>query len=551
MMKSSNIFIYFILLAVMINLPVNAQQKKERFNYLTGAKKGGEIDTLALETSKRIVGETAGLLEKEIDPEKYLVGPNDILMIGIVSANSREFRVKVSPEGKLIIPKVGAISLKNKTLAQADTMIREKISGVYKTNEIYISLDELRNFKVTVNGAVRKPSIVAATAADRVSEIIDKAGGLKEEASLRNILLLRRNIEKPLKVDLLGYFRCNDEDANPTVLGGDHIIVPPIDEENAIEIFGEVAQPDIYEYVEGDSLSTLVKLGLGFLSSALLDSVQISRIDPYGNIDKMIVDISSWKHLLHTQENLKNDISLQIGDRVFVRKKTNWVEPKTVVIKGEVKLPGYYDISKKDERLHDLLKRTGGFTEDASLDNAIFIRQKELDIKDPEMERLWSMNPNDMSRDELRYFQARKTEKRGVMAIDFRRVMEDATVADNVILEDDDSIYVPMKKEFINVQGRVNNPGLVVYEPDYTYLDYIRLAGGYGFRADEDETRVVKAQGQQYSAESMDYVIEPGDNILVPPQPDKTAYEIFTEVLTVTTQLVTIMGVVIALMRGF
>ena len=51
--------------------------------FMTGVKKG-ELDTLALERAKEIVKETSGLQEKEIDPEQYIVGPNDEFTITII-----------------------------------------------------------------------------------------------------------------------------------------------------------------------------------------------------------------------------------------------------------------------------------------------------------------------------------------------------------------------------------------------------------------------------------------------------------------------------------
>ena len=48
----------------------------------------------------------------------------------------------------------------------------------------------------------------------------------------------------------------------------------------------------------------------------------------------------------------------------------------------------------------------------------------------------------------------------------------------------------------------------------------------------------------------MNYKLDPGDTILVPPEEeDATFFEIFTTALTIATQLVTIVGVVITLVR--
>ncbi len=532
------------LLILIVSLLSSKVLSAQEYDYLRSAQKG-KIDTLALETSKEVLKETVGLLEKEIDPDSYICGPNDQFTVSIVSADPKMYKIKISPAGKLIIPYVGMIDVKGKTLTEVEKLAVNKVKEVFNVKEVNVALTEIRQFKVTVSGAVRKPSIVAATAADRASEVIEKAGGLKQEASLRNIILLREN-QEPIGVDLIGYFRTNDPDDNPVVLGGDHIIVPPSGEDVNIGIYGEVAKSDVFEYKRGDSLSHLFQFGLGFLETAMLDSVEISRKTDKG-IKTWIVDLSSWRDNYPDKTNLKNDIPLKAGDQVFVRKNQTFEESERIVIEGEVKLPGYYAIEKEEERLSDLINRAGGFTKFASLEGAKFIRTSVWDKEDPEMNRLYNISRSEMTKDEKIYFQARKNEQKGLMSIDFRNVLDNPEHPDNVILQHKDSVFVPEKKNFINVQGRVNKPGLVVYNPEYNYADYINLAGGFGYRADENSILVVKPKGEKYDAESGNYELEPGDNILVPPEEDTDMVEVITMIITATTQILTILAILTTL----
>lgn len=541
--------IFFIL--VFFSSIHSLKAQNEGYDYLTGAKNTGEVDTLALETSRQILEKTQGLLEREIIADEYILGPGDVLAVSIISSVQKLFEVEVTPEGIIVAPYIGAVEVKGKTLTQARELIDKKVRRFLQADEVFTTLYKLREFKLTVNGAVRKSSMIAATAADRVSEVIERSGGLKMEASLRNIILLRKNgeTEEKIHIDLMDYYRGGNKDANPTVLGGDHIIVPPKDEDLMIEIFGEVALPEKFEYVTGDSLADLFKFALGFNKTALLDSVEYTTMDESGRIRTTYLDLSSWRVLFQSGKILPNNIPIKPGDRVFVRKKTDLEKPITVCVEGEIVYPGYYAVTENAERISDLLKRAGGFTEDASMELSVFMRKKELKAEDKEMERLWRIPPSEMSEDEQRYFRARIREKKGVMAIDLRKIWEDPSVTDNVILEDEDSLFIPKKKMFVNVQGRVNNPGLVTYNPDYNYEDYIVLAGGYGYRADDGETMIVKTKGRQFSAESGNYTIEPGDYILVPPEPDTSGWEVFTSGLVVISQVMSVLGVVVALTR--
>jgi protein involved in polysaccharide export with SLBB domain len=517
------------------------------YSKLTGISKF-KIDTLASQNAMNITKETNLLQEKEIDPDEYIVGPGDVFDFTVTTTEPLFMKVKVSPDGQLLIPTVGLILAKQKKLSEVYKIAYEKISKVYKTLEIGFVLSEIRQFKVIVSGSVVKPLSVPSSPLDRVSEVIERAGGTKFDASLRNITVIRGDTVIP--VDLLKFFLVGDKYSNPLVEGGDQILIPPSSEKQQISIFGEVGYPSEFEFVKGDSLSTLIRFAQGFLASAFLDSVEINRFNIDGKLlNRWTMDLSSWNNILLTRGNLKGDFPLEIGDRVYVRILPNWNKEHYVVISGEVKYPGKYAIVENKDRLHDLFLRCGGFTEEASIPDIEFIRQQEADKKDFEMERLYRTPYPEMSEFEQRYFQSRVREKRGAMAMDFLQVVKDPSSDQNITLFSKDSLIVPTKKNYINVQGRVNNPGNIVYKKGMTYLEYIQLAGGFGYRADENETFIAKSKGEIFLAENMNYTIEPGDVILVPPQKELSFGEIFTAAVTTVAQLLTIAGVIYSILR--
>lgn len=515
--------------------------------FITGAKKTG-YDTLAKKTSQKLALESAGIFEKEIDPSKYVLGPDDQLMISIISANPQEYEVPISPDGRILIPQVGAINLKNKTLAEGEELIKQKVSKIYKTDEVYVVLTKIRKFKVAISGEVFSSTIVPATAVDRVSEIAEKAGGFKHTASLRHIKLIRDN--KIINVDLMKYYFLGNKDANPTVLGGDQIVVPVSDELNKIEIQGEVNSPGEFEYCEGDSLSTLIMFGLGFLESSFLDSVELVSFVDLTNITSRVLNLSEWKKYQNlVGQNLPFDCPLKTGDRVYIKKIPDWHYDSKVVIEGQVTYPGIYAIQEGKTRVTDLIAKAGGLTDKAYIEGAVLIRTTFQNIEDRVMERIANTSPKDRTKFEERYFQARINERRGEIAINFKKILENPDSYENIFLKKKDSIYVPAKKEFVNIQGQVMSPGMVFYNPNYTYLDYINLAGGFNYRADINQTIIVKEKGEQLLAKNMDYSIKPGDNILVPPESDVTFFDIFSTGLTIATQLVTIAGVILTVVR--
>ncbi|MDX9789960.1 MAG: SLBB domain-containing protein [Candidatus Kapaibacterium sp.] len=548
-MKKFYILSFFCLVLFTISALQAQEIKKAERGRLSGATKDA-IDTLALQNAQSIVKENKGLLESEIDPKQYMMGPGDVLLISMIGIEAQALETVVSPEGKIILKGAGVIDVKNKTLAEARLLIKSQVEKYYKANLVDVVLKELREFKVIVSGKIPKPISVSATAVDRASEAIEKSGGLQFESSERNIVILTRESGETKRVDLIKFFLLGDTSANPTLNGGDLIRIPPKSKDELIEIYGEVADPGIFEFVDGDSLSTLIKFAQGFLSSALLDSVEIARKDQKGaGLTRLYLDLTSWKDKLFTGQALPGDFPLRPNDRVYIREQPTWRDNDYVIIEGEVLYPGKYAIRADIDRVRDIIKSAGGFTDKAELHNIEFIRQIEMDKKDPEIERLSRLNPSEMSKSELRYYQAKVSEKKGAMSLNFSNLLNDNNSDENILLKNMDSIVVPSKNLFINIQGRVNNPGKVAYKKGLTYNDYIAIAGGFAFRADADETFITKPKGGQFLARNMDYELEPGDVILVPTEQDVSFMETFTTVLTIATQLVTIAGVVLAIMN--
>lgn len=513
---------------------------------------GGEYDTLAYKIAQERLEETAGLLERKVIPSEYVVGPNDQLVLSIFTSTPQTYNLIVSPDGKIVIPTVGVVYVDGITLDKVEDQIRQKVSSVWKGVESAVALSKVRKFKVFVGGAVRKASYVEASPVDRISEVIERTGGIRYEGSLRSVTL-RRTLGKQeivKNVDILRFITWGDIENNPTVSDGDRIIVNYSQKSYMVGVYGAVGDTLTAEYREGDSASTLIRLAGGFQPGALLDSVEVVRFDAGAakGVRRLILDMSSWKDRLYSAAPLPNDVPLYSGDRIFVRSSSEKQRYRRVVVLGEVKYPGNYFVDE-GETLSQLLNRVGGVTEDASLEGAVFVRQQGIDIVDREFQRLSKLTTQEMTESELRYFKARAREFPGLLSIDFQRLVNEGSQADDVTLFPEDSIYIPLKKNYVTVLGKVTSPGRVIYRDSLSYLDYIRLAGGLAYRSDEDETLIVKSKGEQFLADNFNYKIEPGDNILVPEQSDTKFIDVFTDALTITAQLFTVAAVIFSIVR--
>ncbi len=473
-------------------------------------------------------------LEQTIDPDSYVLGPGDVLLIGIWGEAGRSEMVRVNPDGSVVIPPVGPLEVDGLTFSQARNLIIAKLSAHYKPDVLSVSLSELRTFRVHVVGWVEQPGAVEVNPAMRVSQAIGLVGGLAEGASARNVTLRRGS--DTIHVDLARYILIGDEKANPYLSGGDVIVVPAMLGE--VWIYGEVYRPAKYEYVPGEKLASLIELAGGFKPSALVDTLEVQRFDKKD-------PAKSFSILLPATASNVQDFALELGDRIFIRAIPDWHRDAKVEIRGEVKYPGVYVIDDGREKLSDIIRRAGGFTDRASLAEARLIRGIYASRTYPvekELKALGELQDNLGYKDkDLLRTMAR--EPKGAVSIDFEKIFIDGQMNLDVPLYPGDVIEIPRVSNFVRVAGQVENPGLVTFEPGLTYKDYIERAGGFASNADTRGTRIITAMaGQQLAARAGP--IQPGDIIWVPRKEEKSWWEITKDVIQVVAQLATIYIVV-------
>lgn len=520
--------------------------KTKRFQ----ARYPGEIDTLGSDRGIQTSLGAALTLEREVDAGEYVLGPGDNLIVSIWSTESVHVTVPVTPEGKVVIPRAGVVSVRGRTLADASNEIVDEVKKVYRSPRVDVSLASLRSFRVYVLGAVRVPSIIVANGVDRVFDVIQRAGGVLDTGSVRGITVIRDEAPQPILADLQRYLSTGDKRFNPVVQGGDRIIVPLTSTKNVISISGEVPQEGTFDFQSTDSLSTLIRFAGGFLPSARLDSVLLVRVSEQGgSLEEIVLDLSSWRSRVIDGQTLVGDVPLRAGDRVYIRAIPKWRERHEVVVTGEVRYPGRYPIEPGITHLSDIITRAGGFTSKASLEDGIVIRTSEINLEDREFKRLEKLQASEMSTEELQYFKTKSREKRGVMSVSFTDLFSKNVRDNDPVMRDKDSIHVPERNLYVNVTGSVRNPGRIVFKNGLNYDDYINLAGGYGFRADRDATLVIKVKGDVFPADNERYQLEPGDNIVVLDVPETKFIDVFTQALTIAAQIVTVVGVVITLVR--
>ena len=359
-----------------------------------------------------------------------------------------------------------------------------------------------------------------------------------ENYSKRNITLKRYNGKK-IKVDLQMFRSTGDFKYNPYLKNGDVILFPTLDlQRNFIDISGAVNKPLKFPFVEGDKLSDAILLAHGLNSSYTnINSAEISRLSNNGEKEEIkIVNID------------KNPL-LQRGDRIRILFNENQKKDYNVLVLGEVNRPGKIFISKSSTTISEVIKRAGGFTENASLKNSEIIRNSksvlqliyenpiyyknnikkftgklEDKLKQAKLTELLLMQRmSDVVLEDTVFFSLdnKLKELQTQAVVDFTKIFSDTTNDGKFIMHDGDVIYVPTKEKFVYVYGQVNKPGLVPYVEGKNYKYYLEKAGGLG-EDYESDIKLIKRKTKSWFTVNNKTKIDRGDYIYVPKNPPRS-----------------------------
>jgi protein involved in polysaccharide export with SLBB domain len=492
-------------------------------------------------------------MEGAIDPKVYVVGPSDLLNVAVWGPVSFSYALLVTPEGTLIIPTVGEIHVADQKLADVKLHASGLVKKRYPSGDVSITLLRPRAFIVSLKGTVIKPGQYTATAVDRVEKIFVEGAGvvypnttftipaysleegvpnqietfksprvtqskqLYEEASTRNIRLIRRNGDT-IRVDIPKYYATRDDRYNPFVLDGDIIFVPrKILKRNMIAVYGAVNAPGEYEFVEGDSLLDLIGIAEGLLATGDSENVVLSRLDSNG----LQAEEQTYS-LTAIRADKRANPQLQCGDRILVKEKLHSRKTYGVTIVGEISSVGTYPISAEGTKLSKIIKDAGGVTEHALLSSSFILRKDDRlkDIVDPRLELLRNLRTHQLNMADSTVFLLDLKVGRQQVVVDFKKLIEEGDTTQDVILRDDDIIYIASNLHSVLVQGQVANPGYIAYVPGAGYQHYIDKAGGYAELAIEDEVKVIK-KGTLEWKDPEKTVVESGDQIWVPKKQKK------------------------------
>ena len=289
--------------------------------------------------------------------------------------------------------------------------------------------------------------------------------------------------------------------------------------------------PGTYPLIADASVDTLISAAGGLNDSAFLEAAELRRL-----IQRSDGQVKAEYRDLNIYPGASGRLTpLSSRDHLTIREIPDWSPTESIIVEGELKFPGEYRI-RKGETLSDVIARAGGFTEDASLESAVLIREAVAkleaaragefarDIQNTFATRLLTEEVTNQGIDEISKIVSslQSIEGTGRLLIDLPAAMSGDISAD-LEMEDGDQLFIPILSNTVSVVGEVKRQGTHTYQSELTIDDYINLSAGLTRRADEGGLYIVKSNGSVVTLEQNlwrfsqnNSSLDPGDTIVVP-----------------------------------
>ena len=379
---------------------------------------------------------------------------------------------------------------------------------------------------VEIKGAVFRPGMYQVGGEiTGVRSLLEHADGVTEDAFLQHAVMHRLKFDRTLEViqvDVEGIM--SGRVADIPLKNEDVLYIPSkkdLLENQTLTIHGEVLYPGKYSFADNTTVEDLIIQAGGLTDAASMMKVDVSR---------RIAD----SHAIEANDTIARTYSFKLKDgfvidgtpgfvlmpydEVYVRTSPGFSEQKNVSIEGEIMFGGTYTLSKKNQRLSELIKEAGGLT------NTAYARGARLERRlTPEeharMETILRMVKSQSGSGDtldIRKLDIRDTYNVGIQ---LDKALEEPGSNYDIVLRAGDKIIIPEYTNTVKISGDVMYPNTVTYRKGKGVKFYVDKAGGWGNRAKKSRSYIVYMNGTVAQV-GKGAKPEPGCEIVVPTKPE-------------------------------
>lgn len=375
-------------------------------------------------------------------PRNYILSAGDEVFINVWGDSELNLKLKISPEGLVLIPNLGPVAISGLTVERAENRLRQELGRIMTTlsdgepnTHVSVSLSQIRSIKINIVGEVMAPGTYTLPSFATLFNALYVAGGVNDIGTLRSIKLYR-NSKKVAELDVYDYLLNGKYNTNIRLEENDMIMVGPY--EQLVVVQGQVKRNRIFELRKGETLQQLLDMAGGFTGNAYTKDVRVKR------------KAEQFYQLATIQQEKFASFSMQDGDSLLVDAVVPFYENR-LTISGAVWRPGEYELTASIHTVKQLVEQAAGLKGDEFTGRA----------------QLTRLNPDFTTT---------------MMAVDIKGILNGT--ATDIELQKEDQLHIPslfdLREAYtIKVSGAVNKPDTIIpYKHNMSVEDAIVLAGG-------------------------------------------------------------------------
>ena len=230
-----------------------------------------------------------------------------------------------------------------------------------------------------------------------------------------------------------------------------------------VNVTGAVREPGLYPIIGDGDISDVIALAGGYTDAAYLERVEVRRIlvNEFQEAEVEILNIN-------LMDSSNAGFKIFGRDTIRINGIPNWSTEDTVELSGEFLFPGTYTIFQ-GESIANLVRRAGGFTEDAFLKGAQYFSSSARESQALQLKKI-SDNVSRQLASRQSVGESGGTATNGLIenvieekllgrvAIDLERIVNGDKNA-SILVNNGDTLFVPKYTGTIAVVGEVYEPG--------------------------------------------------------------------------------------------
>ncbi|MDB5103979.1 MAG: protein involved in polysaccharide export, contains domain of the beta-grasp fold [Fibrobacteres bacterium] len=336
---------------------------------------------------------------------------------------------------------------------------------------------------LTITGPVKYPGNYESTDVTTVDQLVAKAGGLREDAFLSRVHVLRFNPEGSSK--MFAYSLDSTLMESIPLKPRDNVLLYSLKDmylPDSVEISGAVFYPGKFEFREGMTVMDLVMQAGGLLPHHESGKAMVFR----GALRKHSVEQITL-NAIDSQPRSETHFHLNPNDFVQIPIDPEWYQKEIVSLEGLFIHPGKYSLLYPGEKLTSVVQRAGGFKANAYIEGGRFFRSKD---------------------------------SVGRVGVDMRKALEKPKSKSNIPLIGGDSIFVPERLNTVKVIGEVGFETSLLLKEGASVQYYIESAGGFTRRSEKNRVVVQYANGETSRDGYFNRKPDAGSVIYIPQGPE-------------------------------